>query len=151
MKFDQRVRLSHAMLGQLEGTAQWFFDRRQLAANAGHPTDDGLIAAVISASGPHQGLLPDELAARVLTELARHTGPLPTLAWHKVITEKFATFACTSSIQPMRPAILTTTPGLFLTGDYTAGNYPATLEGAVRSGISAAGHVAQYLNTASPS
>ena len=151
LKFDQRVRLPRPMFGQVEGVTQWFFDRRQLGANdSASFQGNGLIAAVISASGPHTGLSQDELAARVLNELARHTGPLPALAWQKVITEKFATFACTAPIQPMRPAIPTSTAGVFLTGDYTAGDYPGTLEGAARSGVRAADHAATFLSKRRP-
>ena len=147
LKFDQRVRLPYPMLGQADGLAQWFFDRRQLAvSDAAASTNDGLIAAVISASGPHEDLSQEELAARVLAELAQHTGPLPTLAWHKVVTEKFATFSCTAPIQSQRPAGITATRGIFLAGDYTAGEYPATIEGAVRSGIAAAQGAADFLN-----
>ena len=146
LKFDQHVRLPCPMLGQVKGTVQWFFDRRQLGTNdCARSQHEGLIAAVISASGPHEGLSQETLAARVLDELSRHTGPLPALAWQKVITERFATFACTAPIQSKRPAVLTNVPGLFLTGDYTAGGYPATLEGAVRSGIRAADHATMHL------
>ena len=53
-----------------------------------------------------------------------------------MITEKRATFACTPGLA--RPANATALPGLVLAGDYTAGDYPATLEAAVRSGIGAA-------------
>ena len=152
LKFDQRVRLNRPMFGQVKGTAQWFFDRRQLGATDPASTQgDGLIAAVISASGPHEAMSQEQLTASVLIELTSHTGPLPPLAWHKVIAEKYATFACTPYIQPRRPAILTTTPGLFLTGDYTVGDYPATLEGAVRSGIQAGTHAARYLSKPGPS
>ncbi|MEO8102275.1 MAG: hydroxysqualene dehydroxylase HpnE [Betaproteobacteria bacterium] len=148
LKFEQQVRLPLPMFGQVGGMAQWFFDRRQLAADAvASSRPDGLIAAVISASGAHEDLSQDALAARVLDELGRHTGPLPALAWHKVIIEKFATFACTPSIHTKRPGCLTATPGIFLAGDYTAGDYPATIEGAIRSGISAADHVSRYLST----
>ena len=51
------------------------------------------------------------------------------------ITEKRATFACTPGLQRPPPAIA---PGLLACGDYIAGPYPATLEGAVRSGLQAA-------------
>jgi uncharacterized protein with NAD-binding domain and iron-sulfur cluster len=37
-----------------------------------------------------------------------------------------------------RPGSATPCPGLFLAGDYVAGPYPATLEGAVRSGVQCA-------------
>ncbi|NZA02712.1 FAD-dependent oxidoreductase [Ottowia beijingensis] len=51
------------------------------------------------------------------------------------ITEKRATFACTPGLQRPASAIA---PGLLASGDYIAGPYPATLEGAVRSGLQAA-------------
>ena len=66
-------------------------------------------------------------------------------AIHKVITEKFATFACTPDLQKRRPPATTSTPGFYLAGDYTAGDYPATLEGAARSGIGAASLATTYL------
>ncbi len=146
LKFATRVRLPEPMFGQTDGLAQWFFDRRQLSADHGRDSRDGLIAAVISASGPHEDCSQEELASHVLAELSAHMGPLPQPEWHKVITEKFATFACTPESQKQRPPVATETPGFFLTGDYTAADYPATLEGAARSGSSAAGLVAAYLN-----
>jgi hydroxysqualene dehydroxylase len=53
----------------------------------------------------------------------------------KTIVEKRATFACTPGVQrpPMNIA-----SGLLACGDYIDGPYPATLEGAVRSGLAAA-------------
>ena len=61
----------------------------------------------------------------------------------KVITEKRATFACTPGI--FRPTNATSAPGFFLAGDYTAGPYPATLEGAIASGKWAAEEAVAYL------
>ena len=145
-KFDRLVRLPYPMLGRATGNAQWFFDRRLLSIDATtRARNDGLIAAVISASGPHEALSQEELAALVLAELTQVTGPLPPLVWQKVVTEKFATFSCVPSIQALRPDHATGTPGVYLAGDYTAGDYPATIEGAVRSGISAARHAATLL------
>jgi len=51
------------------------------------------------------------------------------------VVEKRATFACTPQLQ--RPATRIA-PALLACGDYVAGPYPATLEGAVRSGVQAA-------------
>ena len=53
-----------------------------------------------------------------------------------MIAEKRATFECTVDLQ--RPPTSTPLPNLHLAGDYTASDYPATIEAAVRSGIAAA-------------
>ena len=113
--------------------AQFVFDRGQLDAS-----QDGLFAVVISASSDAAGLPQDELATSIATQLAADLSrpELAKPAWHKVITEKRATYACTPALQ--RPTNETPLPGLVLAGDYTAGEYPATLEMAVRSGIQAA-------------
>ena len=57
------------------------------------------------------------------------------LAVVRTIIEKRATFACTPGL--VRPP-MDVAPGLLACGDYLAGPYPATLEGAVRSGVAAA-------------
>ncbi len=143
LKFSSPLRLSRPMIGQSSGVVQWFFDRRQISSDA--TSHGGLIAAVISASGPHQGVSANELAVAALNELGRHAGKLPALEWHRVIVEKFATFACTPESQATRPQLLSSLPGIFIAGDYVQGDYPATLEGAVRSGINAANAVSAFL------
>ena len=144
-KFDQAVRLPEAMFGQASGLAQWFFDRDALGGRGGN---EGMVAAVISASGVHEDLHHERLAAGVLQELTRHLPHCPPPLWQKVIVEKFATFACTPNAP--RPATTTSYAGVFLAGDYVAGDYPATLEGAARNGIKAAhaclGHLQQCGN-----
>lgn len=106
-----------------ENPAQFVFDRGQLGGPA------GLLAFVISASTL------DRLACQALVvqqarrQLDLAIEPLQT------IVEKRATFACTPDLQ--RPPMLVATH-LLACGDYIEGPYPATLEGAVRSGLNAA-------------
>ena len=79
----------------------------------------------------------DTIEQQVLTQARTQLG-LELVAVQTVI-EKRATFACTPALQ--RPPA-TIAPGLWACGDYVAGPYPATLEGAVRSGTEAAGLLA---------
>lgn len=112
---------------------QFAFDRGQL-----DPGQDGLLAVVVSTAAEAAALDQDELAREVAAQLAGAFSR-PALArprWTRVLTEKRATFACTPGL--VRPANATGLPGLVLAGDYTAGDYPATLETAARSGLAAA-------------
>ena len=56
-----------------------------------------------------------------------------------MIKEKRATFAATPGIEALRPGATGPIDGLYLAGDWTATGWPATMEGAVRSGYAAAG------------
>jgi len=69
------------------------------------------------------------------TPAARAEAAPPPEASSRMLVEKRATFACTPALQ--RPPA-EVTAGLWAAGDYVAGPYPATLEGAVRSGRAAA-------------
>ena len=107
--------------------AQFVFDRGQLG---GPP---GLLAFVVSASQQGSG----EIAEQVTTQAAQQLG-LKNMQVLQTVVEKRATFACTPGLQ--RPSAQLVT-GLLACGDYVDGPYPATLEGAVRSGLEAAGLV----------
>jgi squalene-associated FAD-dependent desaturase len=130
LQFDGSVRLPAPMTGLSDGAAQWLFDRATICGQS------GLVGAVISAEGPHQALTQEALGTLVHQELAAQFGPLPPLRWTRVITEKRATFSATPGLQ--RPPQKTPVPNFWLAGDYTASDYPATLEAAVRSGIACA-------------
>lgn len=135
LQYPAHVRLPHPMLGLHQRASQWLFDKGQVAGQ------HGLIAAVISAEGIHQNLSQDELAQKVIAELSEELGIVETPQWHKVIAEKRATFCCSPNLS--RPSQQTAMPRLLLAGDYTAGAYPATLEGAVISGIKCANLIYQ--------
>jgi len=130
LQYPESVSLPFPMLGFGGGLLQWAFDRGTLS---GHP---GLIAAVLSASGDHEALTHAELAAAIHAELAAGLGGLPEPRWQRVIAERRATFSCRPGL--VRPGNATPVRGFVLAGDYTASDYPATLEAAIRSGVAAA-------------
>jgi squalene-associated FAD-dependent desaturase len=130
LQYPQSVSLPSPMLGFAGGLVQWLFDRGKLG---GPP---GLLAAVISASGPHAGLSFDALVASIEKELGLWLGTLPAPRWSRVIAEKRATFCCEPSLE--RPGGATPISGLLLAGDYVGNEYPGTLESAARSGVAAA-------------
>jgi hydroxysqualene dehydroxylase len=129
------TRLPEAMVllksDETKNPAQFVFDLGQL----GGP--DGLLAFVVSGAAPWVAQGADITTAAALTQAqtalnAFLKAPLKVV---KHLTEKRATFRCTPALA--RPAGLIA-PGLFAAGDYVDGPYPASLEGAVRSGIEAA-------------
>ncbi len=131
LRYPEPVRLDHPMLGLLNGPGQWIFDRRV----DGHP---GVMAVVISANGPHMRLSRDELSKTVTRQLAALFPHWPAPDHGLVVREKRATFRASVGIDALRPGNTTPVPGLWLAGDFTDTGYPATLEGAVRSGVQCA-------------
>jgi len=103
--------------------AQFAFDRGQLGGPA------GLLAFVVSASQGERQDIQTQVLAQAQDQLGLKLQAVQTLI------EKRATFACTPGLK--RPP-LQVAPGLLACGDYIEGPYPATLEGAVRSGVAAA-------------
>ena len=69
-------------------------------------------------------------------QLRRVLPGLPAPAWLKVIAERRATYACTAGLKRPPPGAIA--PRLYLAGDYTDPEFPATLEAAARSGVAAA-------------
>lgn len=133
--YPPELRLPFPMLGLDGGTqgnlGQWVFDRGPLG---GTP---GVMGFVLSARGAWNDRDNDSLVSTLHAELETTLQTkLPQPLWHQVIRERRATFSCRPSLP--RPAAKTACPGLWLAGDYACAGYPATLEGAVRSGVAAA-------------
>ena len=115
--------------------AQFVFDHGALG---GRP---GLLAFVISGAAAWVERGMDATRDAVLDQAreqleTRLRSPLIAI---RTLTEKRATFRCTPGLRRPSAAIL---PGLHAAGDHVDGPYPATLEGAVRAGVSAARAVA---------
>lgn len=117
----------------LPAPAQFMFDRGQLGAAP------GLLALVASACEVDAAALQAQTLAQIGRECRSAPNPgalsLQALQPVKTIIEKRATFACTPGVQRPQMRIV---QGLLACGDYIEGPYPATLEGAVRSGLAAA-------------
>lgn len=123
------ARLNRAMVALREGEqapAQFVFDRGQLGGPA------GLLAFVVSASPSDR----PALQAGVLAQASRQLG-LHDLEVVQTVIERRATFACTPGLLRPPMQVLASDDRLLVCGDYVHGPYPATLEGAVRSGLAA--------------
>lgn len=130
LQYPSHIKLSKPMIGFTGMLSQWVFDRGQMCEQ------HGLLAVIISAEGYHQQYTHEQLALNIAQELSSVFPHLPKPLWHQVIAEKRATFNCSSNLA--RPTNSTIYPTLYIAGDYTYADYPATIEGAVRSGTNAA-------------
>jgi len=137
--FDRAVTaLPHATL--LDRTMQWMFNKRE----GRH------IQLVVSASrgltemGKNEVV---ELALRELAEFLPEVGRARLERSH-VVKEMRATFSAMPGLEARRPAAETRDERLFLAGDWTRSGWPATMEGAVRSGYLAAEAVCRRLGRA---
>ena len=139
LQYSESVCLPVPMLGMLGSVGQWAFDRQI----CGQP---GLIAVVISSSGNHMDWPDSQLVDVISAELANLFPTWPQPASTQVIREKRATFASLVNINQSRPTNQTAIAGLRLAGDFTQTGYPATLEGAVRSGVQCAQQILQQMN-----
>lgn len=107
-------------------THYWLFCR--------HLPDYTLLSAVFSGKGPHLGKDKNTVMQEVQSEIQTRYPMLGTVLGRKHIQEKFAAFSADKQSHSIKPTHKTALPGLWLCGDYTHGNYPSTLEGAIRSG-----------------
>lgn len=115
--------------------AQFVFDRGALCQQT------GLLAAVVSASEGER----EQIALQVQQQVADQLG-LQQLSVVQTVVEKRATFACLPNTfeGPNQAGVkpdMFVAPNIFACGDYVSGPYPATLEGAVRSGQQVVRHL----------
>ncbi len=132
LQYPQTIQCQRSMQGFLGTTSQWMFDKKSLT------NQPGLVSIIISSGGPHLELDNPALIKTVTEELAQFYPQWPAPLDAFVIREKRATFTASVNINRIRPANKTAMDNLWLAGDYTSTQYPATLEGAVRSGLQCA-------------
>ncbi|VTS02178.1 squalene-associated fad-dependent desaturase : Squalene-associated FAD-dependent desaturase OS=Singulisphaera acidiphila (strain ATCC BAA-1392 / DSM 18658 / VKM B-2454 / MOB10) GN=Sinac_5222 PE=4 SV=1: NAD_binding_8: Amino_oxidase [Gemmata massiliana] len=131
--FDRAtMKLPHAVL--IDCLGQWVFDRGEVAPG------EFYLQVVVSAARDLKGLGRDEIQRRIVEELGRVFPPVSAakLLRAKVVTEHTATFSAVPGIDQWRPVQASPIANLALAGDWTATGWPATMEGAVRSGYLAA-------------
>ena len=141
--FDRQITdLDHAVL--LDRTIQWMFHKsRLLIARGGGSTPDftgSYIELVVSASKSLIDKSRAEIVDLALKEVREFfpAACAANLLKSTVIKEVHATYSPRPGIDAYRPQQATAWPRVFLAGDWTATGWPATMEGAVRSGYLAA-------------
>ena len=115
--------------GLVNATSEWVF------------TKPGIVSVTISAANRLVDRSAEDLANIVWPEIALLLNLPAKLPLYRVVKEKRATFAATPAQNLRRPHAATAWCNLALAGDWTATGLPATIEGAIRSGRTAA-HVA---------
>jgi hydroxysqualene dehydroxylase len=114
------------ILGVLNATTEWLFafpDR---------------LAVTVSAADRFIEAEREPLARMIWREIATLTGLTAELPPWQIVKERKATFAALPYENTRRPGPKTRWRNLFLAGDWTATGLPATIEGAIRSGVRAA-------------
>jgi zeta-carotene desaturase len=127
--FDRPVtNLPHATL--LDRTIQWMFNK----------SEGRYIQLVVSASRSLETMPRADVIALALRELAEFFPAVRDARLEKshVVKEIRATFSAAPGMESRRPPSRTSIPNLYLAGDWTRSGWPATMEGAVRSGYLAA-------------
>ena len=139
--FDRQV-THEPFITLLDAQTQWIFNKTALYGRGGTAADakGQYLQLVISASYDLLRKSREEIIDLCLKEVRQ---ALPAareaqLVKATVIKEATATFSPEPGVDQWRPAQETRTPGLFLAGDWTQTGWPATMEGAVRSGYLAA-------------
>jgi len=136
--YDRQITdLDHAWL--LDSTIEWFFHKSRIRRYA--PEKGSYVELVIAGSKVQLSLSRDEILSSALRELEQFFPEVrrATLLKSGVLKEARATFSVTPGLDQFRPTQQTEWPGLYLAGDWTATEWPSTMEGAVRSGRLAAG------------
>ena len=137
--FDREItELDHAIL--LDATIQWMFNKSRLQAEKRRNEPGSYVELVVSASKSMVGMQRQEiidLALREIIEFFPLAGQANLLK-AAVVKEVRATYSIRPRLDSLRPSSVSPWPAVILAGDWIATGWPATMEGAVRSGYMAA-------------
>ena len=129
-----------AFIGVVGGTAEWVFAKRDVVSVT--------VSAADHLVDRPAGELSDLLWRDVAAALGFPAQPAPPPS--RIVKERRATFRATPAQLKKRPATQTRWNNLLLAGDYVDTGLPATIEGAIRSGLAAADLIARHPVTRSP-
>ena len=113
-------------IGLIGGAAEWVFVKR------------GQVSVTISAANRMVDQDAEAIATAVWPDVRTALGLQGRMPPWRVVKERRATFAATAAQEKLRPGARTQLGNLALAGDWTATGLPATIEGAIRSGRTAA-------------
>jgi uncharacterized protein with NAD-binding domain and iron-sulfur cluster len=133
--YDRPV-LEHAFAAAVESPVQWVFDRTRSSG----VVDGQYLAVSLSGADGFEERTVDQLRETFLAALEDifpAARPAEVVSFF-VTREPRATFRGVPGTAAHRPGPVTNVPGLFLAGAWTKTGWPATMEGAVRSGHAAA-------------
>jgi zeta-carotene desaturase len=141
--FDRQITdLDHAVL--LDRTIQWMFHKSKLLGRSENGSGS-YVELVVSSSKALVEKSREQIIELALAELREFFPGArdAKLVKSTVIKEVHATYSPQPGVDAFRPHAETVWPRVFLAGDWTATGWPATMEGAVRSGYMAAESVAR--------
>lgn len=142
--FDREITdLDHAIL--LNATIQWMFHKSHLQPEHRGNGTGSYIELVVSASKSLVEMQRQEIIDLAVKELAEFFPRVRQAQLIKaaVVKEVRATYSIRPGLDLLRPGAIGPWPRIFLAGDWTATGWPATMEGAVRSGALAAEALSQ--------
>ncbi len=127
--------MAHEVVGVVGRSIQWVFNKRKtnLETRTG-----GHVSCVISGAGEFVDFTNAELVRIALNDIRSMYPSASALTHSAVIREKRATFSCTPASERLRPENRTGIPNMFVAGDWTNTGLPATIEGAILSGVRSA-------------
>jgi hypothetical protein len=132
--FDRPL-LPHRLAALLDSPAHWVFDRGALT---GHEPERGQYLTVVSSGVPDLLEVRGKGLVETMADALRERLGDAELLWSRVSREPRATFAARPGTRNLRWPMQTSREHVYLAGAWTASDWPATMEAAVRSGANAA-------------
>ena len=147
LRYDRPV-MDYPHLVTIGRVAQWLFRRPLSQPGDGLSATEGQSIQVVISASRELAAFGKRRILELITEELRDILPATRsaeLLHHRVVTERSATFSVVPGVDRWRPTQSTPLQGLWLAGDYTRTGWPATMEGAVRSGhLAAEGILARH-------